>query len=451
MAVLPIPSTYNSLTNLNLGQVPSGIEDPLVYEELLDIHNALEILLGAADVAGLAHRIVVTTPLDLVSPLRSDVEYFLDGVIDMLGQTIEVPSGGLTIKGYSTTQSKLMSSTANYTMFTSPVGNSGGVTFSDFTIESSGSNSFIFDLTGVLGTEHIFWRNIHFKDCFHLGTITNYDGAQEIDNLRTGLFPKLRLDGTWNEDYVISNCEVRDVDATLTGAIYEEIGTFIMQGNFIAQMNVDLNALGNLFNFVAANFPNPSSLQLSHCNIYRNGVADPSDTTMIPNITAPALSCSWTANQGIANTLEGGVATMSTVVTNVIPSAAFWQSAAGIWAGTDLEHFSLDTRRGRLQHLGESPVEYTLYGELVVSGPINDEVEVRIQYFDNSASTTTVIFNVDRQLNNVVGGKNVAYFNFMFNVTLDIGDFVYPQITDNTAAGNLIVELGSFFKLFKRV
>ena len=47
MATPPI-NTYGSQTNLNLGHVPR-VDDPVLYEELLDIHNALEILLTASD------------------------------------------------------------------------------------------------------------------------------------------------------------------------------------------------------------------------------------------------------------------------------------------------------------------------------------------------------------------------------------------------------------------
>lgn len=41
-------NTYNSLTDLGLGQVPP-VDDPLLYRELLDIHNAIETLLTSSD------------------------------------------------------------------------------------------------------------------------------------------------------------------------------------------------------------------------------------------------------------------------------------------------------------------------------------------------------------------------------------------------------------------
>ena len=41
-------NTYDSPTDLNLGQVPTELDEAL-YRDLLDIHNALEILLTASD------------------------------------------------------------------------------------------------------------------------------------------------------------------------------------------------------------------------------------------------------------------------------------------------------------------------------------------------------------------------------------------------------------------
>jgi hypothetical protein len=39
-------TTYKSKLNLSLGHVPNGITDPVLYRELLDIHDAIEQLAG---------------------------------------------------------------------------------------------------------------------------------------------------------------------------------------------------------------------------------------------------------------------------------------------------------------------------------------------------------------------------------------------------------------------
>lgn len=43
-------NTYNSATDLSIGHIPQGADDnPELYSELLDIHNALETLLTGSD------------------------------------------------------------------------------------------------------------------------------------------------------------------------------------------------------------------------------------------------------------------------------------------------------------------------------------------------------------------------------------------------------------------
>lgn len=46
---MPAPTnTYDSTTNLSLGNIPQ-VEDPEVYQALLDVHNAIETLLTSSD------------------------------------------------------------------------------------------------------------------------------------------------------------------------------------------------------------------------------------------------------------------------------------------------------------------------------------------------------------------------------------------------------------------
>lgn len=41
-------NTYDSLTDLSLGNIPQ-VDDPVIYQALLDLHNAIEILLTGSD------------------------------------------------------------------------------------------------------------------------------------------------------------------------------------------------------------------------------------------------------------------------------------------------------------------------------------------------------------------------------------------------------------------
>ena len=97
---------------------------------------------------GLSNRVVVTEASDFAGTLDSTKQYFLDGIIDMGAQTIEVPAGGLNITGYTFDLSKLICSDAAYTLFTSPVTGSGNIIDRDFAIEVTGSGSQVYDLFG---------------------------------------------------------------------------------------------------------------------------------------------------------------------------------------------------------------------------------------------------------------------------------------------------------------
>jgi len=48
MALPPVSGTYNAGTDLSLGGIPQ-VDDPELYRELLDIHNAIEALLSSSE------------------------------------------------------------------------------------------------------------------------------------------------------------------------------------------------------------------------------------------------------------------------------------------------------------------------------------------------------------------------------------------------------------------
>ena len=63
-------------------------------------------------------NIVIVRKASDLTNIDSSKEYFLDGIIDMGTQSIEVPATGMTLRGYSFDLSGLTSSEDNYTMFT---------------------------------------------------------------------------------------------------------------------------------------------------------------------------------------------------------------------------------------------------------------------------------------------------------------------------------------------
>ena len=115
----------------------------------------------------LKNRIIVTqenVALTLGGVIDSTKAYFLDGNIDLGTIEIEVPSGGINIKGYDFNTSGLYSTENNYTMFTSPVGGSGDIVWDKFSVEASGTSSKIFDIKDATGFHAIEITAVNYID-----------------------------------------------------------------------------------------------------------------------------------------------------------------------------------------------------------------------------------------------------------------------------------------------
>jgi len=447
MATKPIPSTYDSTTNLNLGQVPIGIQDPLVYDELMDIHNALETLLKGADSNILANRVIVSDSSTLAGDLLSNVEYFIDGIIDMQGESITVPSGGLHIVGYDFDTSKLISSTSSAVLFDSPVGGSGNLTIRSLAIEMSGTGAEVYNLVSVSGNEALELQEVNFNSCSSLGYIDNYRQGLEFDTGRFGGSPQLELIGAWTGGYRVSTSLVRGLDAGFTGSLFKAGTAFVMQSRFLTDFNVDLPATGNIFNFAPVNFPNPSTLELNACIITRNGVCMPEDATIHPNISAEDLSCSWVANQGVPNTYEGGTLILGSSASTSIASAGVFYLLAGFMTASDLQHFSVSFGQ-ELINDGISPREFNVYGNFEISGTANDFISLRVRKTTSGSPIT--VFTTTRKIHNIGGSTDVAFFQFLVPLELDQGQHVFMEVANITAARNITSSSNNVFRVLRR-
>lgn len=386
--------------------------------------------------------VMVKTASDLAGILDPSALYVIDGIIDMGSQSIEVPAGGLNLAGHTFDVSQLITSAPSYTMFTSPAGGSGNLIGRDYGISVTGTGSQVYDLVSDTGNEAFEFARINYNNCVDLGVIDNYRQGLEVGTGRFGGQPSLELKGAWAGGYFIDTSIVRGIDNAMTGALFEAGTAFVMQSRFRSNMNVDLGTLAAYFDFAAANFPNPNTLQIQGSIVTRNGASNASDTTVAPNITASELPSAWTNNIGLSNTFPGGELTITSETATVIAAASTFYDIAGTWTATDLQHFD-SPANGQIRHLGDNPTEYKVIGDLLIDSTANNELEIRVRRWDDSASAFVVEGTQLRQVNNLVGGRNVAFFNFNIHVTLDQNDYIIMQVANNTAANNATAELNS--------
>ena len=335
--------------------------------------------------------------------------YVVDGVVDMSGVSIEVPAGGISIAGYTFDASKLVCTDNSYTMFTSPVSGSGNVILTNIGIETSGDSSKVFDLTDATGFNAVEMSAVNFNNCTSLGQIKNYRQGFETGTGRFGGKPELTLAGTMLGGYFIESSIARML--TDGGYFLFKAGLGLTMGSrFRSNQNLDLNTNIGFFDFSPANFLNSNTLQLTECIITRNGIADPTDTTITPNINHTDIASVWRNNSGIENTFIGGCISITTEVQTTILLPNTFVDLAGTWGDMDLQHFTHDIN-GQLKHIGSGSRNYNVFLDVPIDGGSNDELDLKVVVWDSSASAFVDYKMNRRVVNNFQGGRDVAFLD----------------------------------------
>ena len=415
-----------------------------------DIQNIIAVINeGGIGADPLAERIVVNqsnVSTTLGGTIDSTKQYFIDGVVDMTGVTVTVPSTGIFIKGYNLDLSELTCSDNNYVMFDGAT--AGNVFFQDLSLEVTGTASQVFDLTNSSGFSAVELVRVNFNNCTAIGELNGYRQGLETNTGRFGGTPELTLSGTWLGGYFIDVSIVRGL--TDGGYSLYKAGTgFTMNSRFRTNQNIDLPASASFFDFAPSNFVNPSTVQLQGALVSRSGTFDATDTNITPNITQADLASAWSNNIGVPNTFEGGRLTVTSENLTSIAAGSTWYTLNAIWTASNLEHFD-SPASGQLRHLGNSPREYKCIINFVIESQANNDLGIRLRKFDQSSGSFIDFTERRRQVNSLVGGRDVAIFNFSFNVTLDQNDYVFFQVRNNSGNQDLTLELNSDWILEER-
>lgn len=376
--------------------------------------------------------------------------YLLDGVIDFTGTglSITVPVGGINIVGYTFDVSKLICSDDSYTLFNSGVGDSGGINGDNYAIEITGSSSQVYDLTDSTGNNAIELVKVNYNDCTSLGELNGYRQAIESGTGRFGGKPQLTLSGTWSGGYFIDTSLVRGLtDGTYS--LFKEGASFTMASRFRSNQNIDLPASASILDFTGSDFLNSSTLQLHEVIVTRSGSFNSSDTNLTPNITASNLACDWVGNNGLPNTFVGGKLNITVEVATTISVVSTFYDLLGTYTQIDLQHFD-EPANGQLRHLGTSPQEYTVTGQLILDSSANNEVDLKVVIYRAATTSFEDGATIRRVINNNQGGRDVAYFVLDDDITLNQNDYVKLQVANDTASNDITAELDSYFKVKAR-
>jgi hypothetical protein len=385
--------------------------------------------------------------------IDSTKEYLIDGIINMGSIQITVPTTGITLKGFSFNISGLTSSEDNYTMFVSesPVIGSGDVLGADYYITVSGTNSKVYELYDATGFNAFEFQRVNYNNCTSLGDLYDYRQGLELGTGRFYGSPSLTLHGTWLGGYRITTSIVRLMSDTTAEPLFKAGTAFVMNSRFLTDINVDLGTLQPFCDFAPSNLPNSSTLQVHGAIFTRDGLSTSSDTNVFSNILSSDLSSDFIGNNGITNTYVGGNASVITEVETTINTQGVYETLGGVWLPLDLQHFDSPSN-GQLRHIGKDPREYEISANIVLEGTQSDSVTIKFRKWDDSTSSFSELDYTaqTRVVNNLQGGRDVAYFSMLIGTTLDQNDYIYLQVKNNDGTGNVTAELGSFFRVSKR-
>ena len=395
--------------------------------------------------------IIVSTPGGLSGPLSSTSIYIIDGIIDFTGTglSIEVPVGGLNLAGWTFDVSKLISADNDYALFTSPIGGSGNLLGNDYSIEVTGTNSKVYDLADSDGQHAFEFSRINYNNCSSLGTIDGYRQGLETGTGRFGGTPELTLAGVWSGGYSVTDSIARSlVDGSYS--LYKAGAGFTMASRFKSNQNIDLNTTISFFDFAPSNFLSPSTVQLDNCIVTRNGVFDAADATIIPNTSSSDLVSEWSGNTGIKNTYPGGELNNTVESPSVVSEPGGFVDLVGTWATSDLQHCDSPVN-GRIRHLDDSPREYKVTGQMVLESAQGDEVDLKIVIWRDGIGSFVDGKTIRRTINNLAGGRDVAYFFISDNIILNYNDYIKAQVANvDSGANDITAEVDSFFNISAR-
>ena len=380
--------------------------------------------------------------------IDSTKEYYLDGKINAGSTSIIVPDSGITINGASFDISGIYSDDDNFTLFTGA--NAGNIILRNLSIEISGTNSQVYDCTAAIGNEAIRLTSVNYDNCTSLGELTGYRQGLETSTGRFGGTPELILSGTWLGGYRATPTIAGNIDDSMTGNLFTQGTSFSMAGRFTTDINADLGATAGLTDFQPNNFTGSNRLSFNGCFISRNGVFDPTDSTITPNISHADKECLWLSNVGLENTIEGGLLKVTTEAVTTVSAIDTYYDLAGTFTASQLQHFD-SPANGHIRHLDDTPSQFNISGQIVLESTANDVVDIKIVIY--RAATMTFedsLLHVSRVINNLSGGRDIAYYILNDFCTLYQNDYIKIQVENKTTISDITAEIDSFIRLDAR-
>lgn len=377
------------------------------------------------------NTVIVRSWQDL-QDLQEDAIYYIDGIIDMKGNQMTLPSGSGKVQffGFSANIAGIIDSTDNYTMF-----NGGGQLFvNGIKFTTSGANSKVFDVTGQDAFNAIEFINTNFEDCTSLGEINAYRQGLFENVAIFGSSDGLTLSGVWGGGFRVITTIVRTFDQSNTGGKVFQAGTGLQfSSRFASDANIQVNGTSVAYSFTESNFVNDQDFQLLGGEISGTG-------TYVEGITVASTKSLWNS-VGIDVTFPGAKMVVSSQATTTIPSSGTKVKIAGTFTYSNAIWFDTSIQN-RMELLSTFSGSYRALGSLSLTSGNNRQIAIWLRTFNNSdVLQYEKAFEITT--NGVGRAENVSIVD---TIDLEEGYYVELWVSNETNSDNVtLLDNSNFF------
>lgn len=413
------------------------------FEYHLNSNKWIQKTLSAKASRGIKY---VYTADDFDTPIRGDVTYFIDGIINLGSKKLVVGTGGLSIDGLGFGRSFLVSSENSYTMIESDTGGSGDVEFRRVSFTASGAGSRVLGVTDHDNNSAIDILGCNFISCTSIGYIDGYRQFFADIIAAFGCGDGIEFRNPWAGGAKLTNALVRGAGSNFT--MFKAGAGLTFGSRFYTDLNIDLptGTTSSISDFSPSNFTKSNQLQINSAQVTRNGSVNIDDAFYFPNISHADVESYWQSNSGIRNTVIGGIWTTTAEAATTVSADSTYYKLAGTTTYSNLIHMS-NTTDNAFVFDSDVQSQMDIFSSLEILGIAGDEISVKIRVWDNSLSSYVDYLEITKPIVNYPSTSDRAVFTLVGEIVVGESDRVEIWVANMTAARDVTMALGSLCRV----
>jgi hypothetical protein len=390
-----------------------------------------------ASISSLYNSIYVSRAEQLTGAIDSTKIYVIDGIIDIGSGTINIPAGGMSLKGFGFGISGIVSTADNSTIFSYSGAFSGSLLITGLDIQASGSGSKVFNLDNAENLGRCEFVDTTFSLCSSLGELARYRQGLIDDVSFLSCVDGLTLSGNWADGFRATTAII--VGSTFTGTVFKAGAALVLQGRFITDMNaINLADAGVFCNFAPVNLVSkPSFLVL--------GLSVNSVSNSFPNMPRGDPKARFSQCVGTQNTYVGAQWSMATETATACTTATPVKLAGSTTYAN--QNWFTNTISNAFVYGGGVQAAVSVGVNLSFSGTNGQKIKTIIRKWVNSSSSYLTVSASGPQTMNA--SNKVESVSMQGFTSLELGDRIEVWI-ENDSNGSVTAQLGGLVSVSER-